>query len=277
MTGLEPSDIRLEFLPLDRMLLHEEDDPLRVKQLALALGRDGKLRNPPIVSDYGGHCIVLDGATRITALREMGVQDVPVQIVDYDSEHVELSVWHHVIVGMAPNRLLANLADVDEITVEPVDAKTSRRMLEHREIVACLLMTNGQEFAILCGGDVNRQANLLCRLVATYRGKAEVHRIAVIDLTALGEQYPGFSAVVGFPCYRPAEIVQIAINGDKVPMGITRHLISGRVLGLDIPLEMLKGTSTREEKNAWLTDTIRRRLRANKVRLYQESVFVFDE
>jgi hypothetical protein len=61
------------------------------------------------------------------------------------------------------------------------------------------------------------------------------------------------------------------------PMGITRHMVAGRTQGLDVPLEMLTDSQSLEAKNAWLKELIAKRLQANKIRLYQEPVFVFDE
>ncbi|MBI3760915.1 MAG: ParB N-terminal domain-containing protein [Chloroflexi bacterium] len=274
---LETTAIQLRFVPLDRMLLHEEDDPYRVKRLEISLKHDGRLRNPPIVAEHGERYIVLDGATRTTALRAMGYRDVLVQIVDYYGETVQVSAWHHVLAGLPPNRLLAGLADVDGVTLQPVDPESACRMLATREIVASVLMRNGQWFAVLCEGDNNRRATLLCQMVAEYRGKTEVHRSVEADLPTLSKEYADLTAVIVFPSYSPAEITDIAINGAKVPMGITRHLVAGRALGLDIPLDMLSDSQTLEAKNAWLDDLIHKRLQANKIRLYQEPVFVFDE
>jgi hypothetical protein len=278
---LEPSAIQLRFVPLDRLLLHEEDDPYRVKRLALTLKMEGKLRNPPIVAEQADHYIVLDGATRTTALREMGYRDVLVQIVDYNADTIQVGAWHHVLVGLSHNQLLSTLADVEEVTLQTVDADTAGRMLGTREIIACVVMRNGQWFAVLCDSDPhpdnNRRAALLCQLVAEYRGKAEVHRAVEVDLPALIGEYPDLTAVITFPSFSPAEILQIAIEGAKLPMGITRHIVAGRALGLDIPLEMLSDSQPLDAKNTWLNNQIFARLKANKVRLYQEPVFVFDE
>ncbi len=276
---LEPSAIQLRFVPLDRLLLHEEDDPYRAKRLMLTLKREGKLRNPPIVAERDERYVVLDGATRTTALREMRYRDVLVQIVDYYADNVSVSAWHHVIVGLPHNQLLSNLADVDGVTLQPVDSQTANRMLETREILGCVVMRNGQRFAVLPdeAADNNRRAQLLCQLVAEYRGKAEVHRTVEVDLPLLIREYADLTAIVVFPSFSPAEISQIAFGGDKLPMGITRHLVAGRALGLDVPLEMLTDAQTLEAKNAWLDEQILARLQANKVRLYQEPVFVFDE
>jgi hypothetical protein len=274
---LEPSALQLRFVPLEALLLHEEHDPFRVKRLALTLQHEGKLRNPPIVAEQAGRYLVLDGATRTTALRELGYRDILVQVVDYYGETVQVGAWNHVLVGMSHNRLLATLADADGTTLRSVDAETACRMIGTREIVACLVMRNGEWFALMCDGDTVQRANLLCQFVAEYRGKAEVHRTVEMDLSLLIREYPDLTAVNIFPSFTPAEISQIALNGAKVPMGITRHMVAGRTLGLDIPLQMLTAYPPLEAKNAWLEDLIAKRLQANKIRLYQEPVFVFDE
>src|SRR3990172_113162 len=277
MRTLEISELRLSFVPLEKLLPHEEDDPVRVKRIVSSLSRDGFLRNPPIVTEYQTKYVLLDGATRVSALISMGFRDVLVQIVDYSGETVDLNVWHHVIVGLAPNQLLANLADVDELTIQRVDAATAHQLLDARNIEACIIMRNGTQFAVLCEGDICDKADLLCRLVSVYRGKAEVHRTTHFDLPPLIKQFPYLSAVVAFPVFLPSDVIQIAFNGGKIPMGVTRHLISGRALGLNIPLEKLGDSSSLEEKNSWLNDLVRQRIRMNKVRLYQEPVFVFDD
>lgn len=277
---LEPSSIRLRFVGLDQMLLHEEDDPYRVKRLSLALRHDGRLRNPPIVAEIEGRYVVLDGATRTTALREMGYRDVLVQIVDYASDAVQVGTWYHLLVGLPHTHLLACLSDVDGVTLQPVDADTACRLLGTPGILACVVMRNGQWFAALCNAarpTNSQRAGLLCQLVAEYRGKAEVHRTVEVDLPTQISEYPDLSAIVTFPIFTPAEIADVANGGAKLPMGITRHLVAGRALGLDVSLAMLTAEQTLETKNAWLNDQIARRLKANKVRLYQEPVFVFDE
>ncbi len=277
MRTLEPSEIRLRFVPLEKLLLHEEDDPNRVKRIEISLTRDGFLRNPPIVTEFRSKYIVLDGATRVSAFASMGFRDILVQIVDYDKESVDLSVWNHVIVGLPPDKLLADLADIEEFTLQRMDDTTALQRLNNRDIEACIIMRNGSQFAVLCEGDICNKADLLCQLVSVYRGKAEVHRTASVNIPPLLKEYPGFSAVIAFPVYTPTDVVEIALNGSKIPMGVTRHLIPGRALGVNVPLEKFKDSAPLEEKNAWLDENVRQRLKSNKIRLYQEPVFVFDE
>lgn len=276
---LVPADMRLRMIPLADALAHETDDPAGVRELGELLKRDGVLRNPIIVAELEKQYAVLDGATRVAALRELGLRDVLAQTVDYADASVQLNEWHHVIVGLAPNRLLAELADVEGVTLHPVEAGVARRELALRQILGCVVMNNGQHYAVLGEGpaSITQQADLLRHLAEVYRSTAEVHQTVEVDLTALATDYPGFAAVVMFPRFTPAEVAALARSPSKLPMNITRHVIAGRALGLDIPLDMLGGDKSLEEKNAWLDALVHDRLRRNKVRTYQEPVIVFDE
>ncbi|MBX7233203.1 MAG: ParB N-terminal domain-containing protein [Caldilineales bacterium] len=280
MNDLTPSDICLRIVPVSSLQLHEEDDPYRVKRLMQAVQRDGKLKNPIIVARQmqgDESYVVLDGATRTTALQEMGIPYALVQIVDYHSSRVKLDIWHHIIVGLPETRLMGNLGEFPDLRVMRLDEAHAQGKLGHHEMLARLMFRNGQLFTITATGSIHEQAERLCEFVALYRGKAEVHRTVAVDLPCLLDDYPNLTAVVSFPPFTPDEIMQIAANGKKVPMGITRHLIAGRALGLGVPLEVLTRDDTQEEKNAWLEQQIRMRLHANKIRLYQEPVFVFDD
>ena len=280
MNALTPSDILLKIVPVESLQLHEEDDPYRVKRLVSAFNRDGKLKNPIIVAEQPGpdnSYVVLDGATRTSALREMGIRYALVQVVDYSSDRVELKVWNHVVVGFPSHRLLGNLGELKDLAVFRMVTDLAQEQLAQRKVIACISFRNGQNYTISCEGDIHCQADQLCNLVSIYRGKAEVHRTAIVELQNLIEEYPDLTAIVSFPPFTPSEIMQIASNGHKVPMGITRHLILGRALGLAAPLEILNDVNSLEDKNNWLETQIRQRLRTNKIRLYQEPVFIFDD
>lgn len=276
---LEPANLRLRFIALADALAHELDDPLRVKELAALIQRDGVLRHPALVAELGEQYLVLDGATRFSALRALGVRDVLAQVVDYADPAVQLSEWHHVIVGLPPNRLLAELADVEAVSLHPVPPAQAKRELALRQILACVVMANGQHYAVVADGQPSlaQQAHQLCQLAEVYRGAAEVHRTVELDLPALLTEYPSLSAVILYPRFTPGEVAALAQSEAKLPMSITRHVIAGRALGLNIPLDLLSDAKSLAEKNAWLETLLRDRLRVNKVRLYEEPVFLFDD
>ena len=89
---------RLQLVPLDRCVLHESIDPQRVARLAAHLRAEDVLRNPPIVAAAANQpLMVLDGATRTTALRELGLLAAPVQLINYADERIELHTWAHLL------------------------------------------------------------------------------------------------------------------------------------------------------------------------------------
>src|SRR5262245_57961640 len=104
-------DIRV--VPIDNCLLHEQTDDARVARLAARLQADAVLRNPPVVGRHDGvdELIVLDGATRVTASRRLGLAYIVAQVVDYDDEAIQLHTWSHVLSGLALDTLCAALAD----------------------------------------------------------------------------------------------------------------------------------------------------------------------
>src|SRR5437667_14559 len=76
---------------------------------------------------------------------------------------------------------------------------------------------------------------------------------------------------------RGLSIREISRAPVKLPAGITRHLIPGRALRVNLPLDVLTSPGEIEQKNRWLADEIHRRLLENRIRYYPESSFLFDE
>ena len=71
--------------------------------------------------------------------------------------------------------------------------------------------------------------------------------------------------------------MDLAESGLKVPPGLTRHIIHGRALRINYPLDKLKKNLSLEEKNAELDDWVRASFEARRVRYYAESTYLFDE
>src|SRR5438067_6678437 len=83
-------DLRL--LPTEALVLHEHADEKRVVRLETRLRTDGFLKNPPIVAAIPGteKYVVLDGANRTSAVMRLGYPHLLVQVVDYNSDRVQL-------------------------------------------------------------------------------------------------------------------------------------------------------------------------------------------
>ncbi|MFQ6058359.1 MAG: ParB N-terminal domain-containing protein [Anaerolineae bacterium] len=268
----------LRFVPTSALILHEDCDPRRVERLVERLRHDGCLKNPPVVAPIEGtdQYVVLDGANRTSALQAMGVPHALVQVVDYHSPQVELCTWYHLVAGMPKEEFLRAVEAIPGLHLEVSSLEEARLALDVGQAAAY----------IVCADAVYQVRNshlflddlgLLNQLVACYRGRATIYRASNDLFEKQVPYYKDVIALVAFPRYTPEQIVELARNGGKVPSGITRHIIPHRALRVNIPLTMLEGAQSLEEKNAWLEEWFRDKMAQDAIRFYSEPVFLFDE
>jgi hypothetical protein len=271
------ADVVLRIVHSKELIGHEEVDPSRVERLVRRLQSDGVLKNPPVVARAGLQHVVLDGVTRVAALRKLGIRDVLVQIVDYDGPGIDLHSWCHVVVGMQGRELMSAVKSHGGLKAQYTDLLMARVALSRRRILCYLMLRDRGVVSVAGGASPEERVALVNEVVGLYVRRAQVYRVMGDDLDALLEEYPDLSAAVVFPCYTCGEIMRTALNGAKLPMGITRHAISGRALGLNVDLVMLDSDIPLEQKNLWLSNLIKSRIKNKRVRFYPESVFRFDE
>jgi len=269
----------LVILPADALVLHEEVDGRRVEPLVERLRSEGVLKNPPVavpVESSAGcepaRYVILDGANRTTALWRLGVPHHLVQVVNY--RDVELDTWGHLVTGIAHEVFTQSMAKAG-LQLDLTTRQGARERLARREIAASIARPDGDVFA-LTGPTPETQA--LHRLTAVYNGQSIIHRVTTDELADLLPYHDKVAALIRFPRYTPDEILHLASNGDKLPTGITRHVIPGRALRVNLPLSVLvDGGRTTEQKNEWLRAWVTHKLARRELRYYQESTFLFDE
>lgn len=278
---MEAKELKLSIVPLHAVLLHEEIEHKRVEKIKARLGADRILKNPPIVTEVRDRdvtrYVVLDGASRTTALRELNVPDVLVQIVDYHSPDLRLESWNHLLLDLAPAALRRELDEVTCVAMVEMDEAQAERELAERTILGYVKFNDGHIAGLRCASDIATQAHALSEVVRSYESKVELYRVTSSDFEAHLADPSRLAAIMVFPKYKPEEIVQLALNGGRVPMGITRHIIPGRALRVNLPLDVLESTQTLEEKNAWFDRWLEAKMKNRNVRFYQEPVFLFDE
>ncbi len=275
---MNAKELTLRIVPLNDVLLHEQIETRRVERLITQLKSDWLLKNPPIVTHYDGKYILLDGATRVTALKRIHCRDVVVQIVDYGMPGLALETWNHMLLDMPADRLLDALTRIPGVRVEAASADGADQALSDRYSIATIVPADGRVYSLVSDTTTpERQAELLNQVVAAYEGRGEMYRVAYTDLERLLGEHGRFTALVVFPRFRPDEIRRLALSGSKLPMGITRHIIPGRVLRINIPLGVLERDEPLESKNTWLDHWMEEKMIERHVRFYQEPVFLFDE
>ena len=195
-----------------------------------------------------------------------------VQVVDYGE--VELDTWGHLVTGIRPESFAQSLAKTG-LDLGLATPQSARERLAHREIAASIANPKGDVFALPGGAS---ETQVLHRLTSIYNGQSTIHRVTTDNLAELLPYHDGVAALIRFPRYTPDEILYLASNGHKLPTGITRHVIPGRALRVNLPLSMLMDQQrSTEQKNEWLRTWITHKLTGREIRYYQESTFLFDE
>ncbi len=278
---MEATELKLAIVSLQNVLLHEEIEYKRVDKLTQRLQNERVLKNPPMVAQVNENgaprYIVLDGASRTSALRALHIPDTLVQIVDYHSPQVKLDSWHHLLLDIAPSGLRRELDDVTCVSIVEMDEAQAARELQERKILAYLKFTDGRLTGLRCSDNLREQAEALNEVVRAYEAKVELYRVSSTNLEQLVADPKRLAAVMVFPRYKPDEIIELALSGARVPMGITRHIIPGRALRVNLPLDILEQDKPVHEKNLWLDAWLQEKMKNRNVRYYQEPVFLFDE
>ncbi|MFA6410169.1 MAG: hypothetical protein WCW26_01180 [Candidatus Buchananbacteria bacterium] len=250
----------LKIVSLTKLVLHENVDPSRIKRLSDKIGKDKIFTNPPLVSEIGqtGKFVVLDGANRTTVFKKIGFREIIVQIVDYQKSGLELKTWNHLIIGIKAKDFF-----------EQIKKSVSRSVIKKFRL-------NGNK--IICRPIEKRQfleyIKALNKIVDLYANNYKFYRLdSAKDFLASKKS----NTLIVFPKFKPQDIISVAKNNLKVPSGITRHLIFGRALRIDLPLEILKSKKSLTWKNQQLNKLIAKRFEENKIRYYQESIFIFND
>ena len=267
--------LSLRIVPTESIKPHENVDPRRVERLAKRLAEDKALSNPPIVVESGGHYVVLDGATRTTALKALDYPHAIVQLISLDDE-LGLHTWFHGIRRADPADVIALLKTVPEVAVlESAPQSVLEDMLSYNGL--CYIHTvEGKVWLITPATGVNN-LDALNTLTQTYIENYHVERTLNRDIRSLRQEYSDLAAVVIFPEYTVNQVLQIAQAGRVLPAGITRFIIPGRVLRLNAELSILKSDMPLREKEAWLDQLVMEKLANNRVRYYEEPVYLLDE
>ncbi|MBK9249878.1 MAG: hypothetical protein IPM69_17685 [Ignavibacteria bacterium] len=230
-----------------------------------------------MISNNQIHYIVLDGATRTTALRELNIPDILVQVVEYGEGGITLEAWNHVLPDVTNLNILEMIGSIKGLKLTETTLDEARRAVVMREIAGYIYSSPDKILSVSADGDFYSQVELLSKVVKTYERHGEIYRLAQADLEHLISSQHEHSSVMIFPQFTPKEIKNIALSDSKLPAGITRHIIPGRALNVNIPLELLQKNQSIADKNEWLDQWLTTKIVERKVRFYHEPVFVFDE
>jgi len=265
----EPFDLRV--VPLASVVPHEESEPRRVARIVGRLASDTVLGNPPLVAEVDDRFVLLDGANRISALRMLDYRYAIVQVVP--REEVRLEMWHHALLDTTPDRLLAALTAAPAVHLRPAAEGLPAVHLRPAAEGLCVVgLADGRRYGVLPDRDAHPFA-ALNSLVGAYLDRVLVRRTTQPDLAV----HPDAAAVVAFPRLHTSDVFGAVRDGVRLPAGITRFVVTGRVLLLNAALEPLRSDRPVEELNEWLRGLVAGRRAEARIRYYPEAVYVLDD
>jgi phosphoglycerate dehydrogenase-like enzyme len=269
--------LSLKVVPTGDVIPHEAFDPKRAARLATSLSADGMLANPPIVAEADGKYVVLDGATRTTAFTHLEIPHIVVQIVDPHQPDISLHTWSHLISGPSTGELLHELSRIEGLEIATITPAEALTVLYEADTLAYFALPDGSFRAARLAGEQYDRFDVLNEMVAAYTLWGEVSRTLTTDLERLHVAFPEMVALVVFPTFTPDFVLNAAIHGKTLPQGITRFVIPGRVLRLNLPLTLLQSGESLNSKRRAFDDFVRDKLGRQRVRYYHEPVVVLED
>ncbi|HLV33998.1 MAG TPA: hypothetical protein VKY59_02740 [Spirillospora sp.] len=262
-------DLRIVYT--DSLHPHEEHDSQRALPLIERLKTEAYIINPPIAAPIGSsQYVILDGANRCHSFLALGFPHILIQVASYESGFVELQTWNHIVSNWEEGAFLDHLANLPEIEVIPAQSA---------QAIAHVITRSNQTFA-LCSpvNTVHERNAALRKVVNIYQQHAVLHRTTLSEPDEIWPLYEHAVAVVMFPHYRPADIIAAAKHRAFLPAGVSRHIVHGRALRVNYPMELLKDdTVCLKDKNESLRRWLQDKLAKRRVRYYAESTYQFDE
>ncbi len=278
--AMTPRTLDLEVVPVAQVSPHENIDQKRVDRLMSRLEADGLLVNPPITTFWKGRYVILDGATRYSALAGLGYPHVIVQVVPATHTDLQLHTWYHAISSEMPGQdesaLVETLSAIPGLSLKEISPAASQSTLQEPDALCYLKTTAGRTIATyaIAGYD---KLDVMNTLVDGYNAWGRVERTLNTDMDRLQTQFPDLVAIAVFPQFAPNDVFDAAAAGNFLPAGLTRFVIPGRILRLNAELARLKVDESLENKRAWFDAFISNRLAQSRLRYYQEPVILLDE
>ena len=274
-----PNIPNLQILPVESLILHEDHDMQRTLPLVEKLRAQGIIRNPPVVmslEDGTDRYMVLDGANRVTSLREMEFPHIVVQVVKPNDPNVNLQTWNHVVWGMNTRTLTASLRKVKGI--ELIKVNTRKSVDAPKYVPMQVRLPNGSFFIMKeSPSDLSTHIQTMHKVVNAYKTHASLDRTSQTLIDTFKKVYPDLTALVIFPHFKIKTVLKLASQNILLPTGITRFTVSPRALHLNYPLHELSSGKPIEYKQEYLEYWIAQRVKTKGVRLYSEATFLFDE
>jgi len=285
---MKTDQFHLEIISIKNILVHEEFDTSRSDDLIKKFKKSNTLTDPIIVASFGERkYLQLDGMNRLNCFKTLGIKTILCQIVDYnDQEVVEISTWIHLFQAKKDD-FFKHVKKNKDLVIERADIEqVGPRYIKEKDFGRLMTVVDKKEgaFLILTGGEFVEKIKRLNYVVSFYKDSI-TREILSFPLTRRNVRLffyenphinfyenPKANLMVVFPNFTPQQVIQVVKTGGLFPAGVTKHLIKGRCLGVNVPLDLFDNSKSVAFQNKQFSKF----LSGKKVRLYEETTINFE-
>lgn len=268
----------LELLKIKDIKLHETTEYNRLRNVYGRIAGSKYLLNPVIVGRYNKDLVLIDGANRLSTLKEIGCKLAIAQVIDYKNNKIKLKRWHHLVYDLSISKLF-DFCNKLNLEYDFIGYKKGTKLMKEKSKYILASDINSEKTVIITlPNNFRKQIESLNNFTKMYFNKYIFDRTEEeITISDLRKYTRRKGTLIEFPHFTKGQIIQLAKNHDRLPAGITRHILDNRVLHVRYEIAKLMDLKNLKEKKEELKKYLLSKIDNNKVRQYRESVIVFDE
>ncbi len=269
-------ELKMMVVELSKVKIHEEIVPKILEDLIKSVGTLKVLKDPIIVDEES--LTVLDGMHRVASLKALNARFAPACAVDYKNPSIKVYRWYRSV--KLPGKVGSR--EASKMGLDRRSPSEATSMLNGKEVAATL---NGRDEAFVSTKNVEDEVEsswVVKEIESALRKMgADIGYDDRID--AFEKLESGFVDYILM--HQPIDvecIVRSASMGKLFAHKSTRHIIPGRPLGVNVPLEMLAGDLDIGEVNRELWASLSSRPYENRSRgmiiggrRYEEPLTIF--
>ncbi len=228
-------ELEVSVANVDELKLHEETIDSYLEELAESIEDNGEVYDPVIVDKDTG--VVLDGMHRVSAMRELGYERIPVCYVDYKDPKVKLGSWCRIFEGASMERLKEICEDLG-FEFDDCQRENIPEILENRE--AQLVLVSEDECYSPSGvsdsiEEIFEKA-IEVEEILREEGVEPRYEPEIGILEKVGED----EVALLLPPASKDEVIDVSLSDSVFGHKTTRHVIPARPMRINIPLDLLK-------------------------------------
>lgn len=278
--------LRLEILPVNTLLRHEQILPHKASMLTYEFKNLAHLQNPVIVDE---NHVVLDGNHRIHVFNALNFKYIPVCKINYLNDNTKLRRWFRLLGHIPDIDIVKNVFEASGCCIHPVPDKFSLMQALETNTDACgVQRTDGCifiEFPKCLSQDVVAIYDLLQQIqqkLISMEISLDYIPCNAVHTEQFCKKLSANEAVVWTPILTKKTVIASAKKKRMFAPKTTRHVIPARPLNVNVPGYWLNENISLKEINQRFTTFLQekqvRRFGPGQVidgRYYEEELFVF--